>query len=109
MAGLTPQIFDRFFDGLKPSEITVANLVDHARESGVQLTLQDLKGVLDTHRLREGAMSLRDWRLLLALQLGDVALKAREAFALPSLNYLYLFQGDVLVLNQATFELHFHR
>ena len=60
MAGLTPQIFDRFFDGLKPSEITVANLVDHARESGVQLTLQDLKGVLDTHRLREGAMSLRD-------------------------------------------------
>ena len=57
-------------------------MVDRARVSGAELTLEDLKGILDTHRLREGAMSYRDWRLLLALQLGDVALKAREAFAL---------------------------
>jgi len=82
VAGLTPQTFDCLFDGLKPSEITAAQMVDRARVSGAELTLKDLKGVLDTHRLREGAMSLRDWRLLLVLQFGDVALKAREAFAL---------------------------
>ena len=57
-------------------------MVDRARVGGAELTLKDLKGVLDTHQLQEGAMSLRDWRLLLALQFGDVALKAREAFAL---------------------------
>ena len=66
-------------------------MVDRARVNGAELTLKDLKGVLETHRLREGAMSLRDWRLLLALQLGDVALKAREAFALLDQN------GDGLV------------
>ena len=82
MAGFTPKKFDLLFDGLKPSEITAAQIVDCARLSGAELTLQDLKGAIDAHRLREGAISLRDWRLLLALQVGDVALKAREAFAL---------------------------
>ena len=82
MAGFTPKKFDLLFDGLKPSEITAAQIVDCARLSGAELTLQDLKGAIEAHRLREGAISLRDWRLLLALQLGDLALKAREAFAL---------------------------
>ena len=57
MAGFTPQTFDCLFDGLKPSEITAAQMVDRARVSGAELTLEDLKGILDTHRLREGAMS----------------------------------------------------
>ena len=51
MAGFTPQIFDRFFDGLKPSEITAELMVDRVRVSGAELTLQDLKGVLDTHQI----------------------------------------------------------
>ena len=82
MAGFTPQTFDLLFAGLKPSEIKAAQMFERARVSGADLTLQDLRDALNAHRLREGAMCLRDWRLLLALQVGDVALKAREAFAL---------------------------
>ena len=102
MARLTLQIFDHLFDGLKPSEITAVQLVDRARESGVELTLHHLKGALDAHLLRESSMCLRDWRLLLALQLGDVALKAREAFSLLDLD------GDGLVeLNALKRFIHF--
>ena len=53
MAAFTPQIFDLFFDGLKPSDITAELMVDRARVSGAELTLEDLKGILDTHRLRD--------------------------------------------------------
>ncbi|MDA7434803.1 Erv1/Alr family FAD-linked sulfhydryl oxidase [Synechococcus sp. AH-601-J22] len=81
MADFTPQVFDHLFDGLKTSEITSALLVDRARASGAELTLEDLKGAIDAHRLRGVAISLQDWRLLLALQVGNLALKAREAFA----------------------------
>ena len=82
MAGLTPQAFDRLFTGVQSSGITAAEMVVRARESGAELTLGDLKGAIEAHRLRDGAITLRDWRLLLTLQVGDAALKAREAFTL---------------------------
>ena len=64
MAGFTPQVFDHLFDGLKASEITPALLVDRARARGAEITLEDLKGAIDAHRLRGVAISLQDWRLL---------------------------------------------
>ena len=82
MAGLTPQAFDRLFTGVQSSGITAAEMVQRARASGAELTLGDLKGAIEAHRLRDGAITLRDWRLLLTLQVGDAALKAREAFTL---------------------------
>ena len=82
MAGLTPQAFDRLFTGVQSSGISAAEMVVLARASGAELTLGDLKGAIEAHRLRDGAITLRDWRLLLTLQVGDAALKAREAFTL---------------------------
>ena len=37
VAGFTPNKFDSLFDGLKPSEITAAQMVDRARVSGADV------------------------------------------------------------------------
>ncbi|MEB3253428.1 MAG: hypothetical protein VKI93_01825, partial [Synechococcus sp.] len=56
------------------------------QDAGGVLTREDLSGAMDAHHLKDGSISLRDWRLLLALQLGDVEIKAREAFSLLDAN-----------------------
>ena len=78
--------FDQLFAGLSPSGVTADEIMGRVQDAGGVLTREDLSGAMDAHHLKDGTISLRDWRLLLALQLGDVEIKAREAFSLLDAN-----------------------
>ena len=82
MAAFPPSSFDELFEGLSQSGITAEVLAERVQKRGGSLTRHDLIGAIDAHHLKEESISLRDWRLLLALQVGDAEIKAREAFSL---------------------------
>ena len=74
--------FNQLFDDLPASGVTADEIVSRVVAAGGGLDRQALRGAIDAHHLRDGEISSRDWRLLLALHLGDQDVKAREAFAL---------------------------
>ena len=82
MAALTSNTFARLFGDLPSSGLTAELVADRLQVGGADITVEDLKGAIDAYRLKEGAITLNDWRILLALQVGDADLKAREAFRL---------------------------
>ena len=82
MATFPPSSFDELFEGLSQSGMTAEVLAERVQKRGGSLTRHDLIGAIDAHHLKEESISLRDWRLLLALQVGDAEIKAREAFSL---------------------------
>ena len=82
MASLSSSAFETVFSGLSPTGLTAEQMAGRLQSSGADLTVDDLNGAIDAYRLKDGAISLQDWRLLLALQVGDAGLKAREAFRL---------------------------
>ena len=74
--------FNQLFEDLPASGVTADEIVSRVVAAGGDLDRQALRGAIDAHHLRDGEISSRDWRLLLALHLGDQDVKAREAFAL---------------------------
>ena len=82
MVQLSSARFDQLVDALPASGASVDEIVARVEAAGASLNREDLAGAMAAHRLRDGAISRRDWRLLLALQLGDQEVKARQAFAL---------------------------
>ena len=82
MAAMASVTFERLFDDLPPSGLTAELMADRLQAGGADMTVDDLKGAIDAYRLKDGAITLNDWRILLALQVGDADLKAREAFRL---------------------------
>ena len=82
MAALSSSAFETVFSGLSPTGLTAEQMAGRVQSSGGALTVDDLNGAIDAYRLKNGAISLQNWRLLLALQVGDAGLKAREAFRL---------------------------
>ena len=82
MSALTPDSFERLFDGLQEVTITPALLVEHASAVNVDIDADDLEMALLTHHLQADEVSPKGWRQLLALQVGDLEVKAREAFDL---------------------------
>ena len=82
MALLSSSQFNQLFEALPASGGTADEIVSRVEAAGGHLNRDALRGAIDAHHLRDGAISTRDWRLLLALQLGDQEVKAREAFSL---------------------------
>ncbi len=82
MALLSSSQFNQLFEALPASGGTADEIVSRVEAAGGHLNRDALRGAIDAHHLRDGAISIRDWRLLLALQLGDQEVKAREAFSL---------------------------
>ena len=74
--------FNQLFEALPASGVMADEIVSRVEAAGGHLNREALGGAIDAHHLRDGAISTRDWRLLLALQLGDPEVKAREAFSL---------------------------
>lgn len=79
---LSSSQFNQLFEALPASGGTADEIVSRVEAAGGHLNRDALRGAIDAHHLRDGAISTRDWRLLLALQLGDQEVKAREAFSL---------------------------
>ena len=82
MALLSSSHFNQLFEALPASGVTVDQIVSRVKAAGGHLHREALRGAIDAHHLRDGAICTRDWRLLLALQVGDPEVKAREAFSL---------------------------
>ena len=82
MVLLTTRAFDQVFHRLSGASITPALLTEQSNAVGSPLRMEDLDTALSTHRLKTTQISLDGWRQLLALQLGDAQVKAREAFKL---------------------------
>jgi len=82
VALLSSSQFNQLFEALPASGGTADEIVSRVEAAGGHLNRDALRGAIDAHHLRDGAISIRDWRLLLALQLGDQEVKAREAFSL---------------------------
>ena len=82
VALLSSSQFNQLFEALPASGGTADEIVSRVEAAGGHLNRDALRGAIDAHHLRDGAISTRDWRLLLALQLGDQEVKAREAFSL---------------------------
>ena len=82
MALLSSSHFNQLFEALPASGVTVDQIVSRVKAVGGHLHREALRGAIDAHHLRDGAICTRDWRLLLALQVGDPEVKAREAFSL---------------------------
>ena len=82
MVLLSSSQFNQLFEALPASGGTADEIVSRVEAAGGHLNRDALRGAIDAHHLRDGAISIRDWRLLLALQLGDQEVKAREAFSL---------------------------
>ena len=82
MVLLSSSQFNQLFEALPASGGTADEIVSRVEAAGGHLNRDALRGAIDAHHLRDGAISTRDWRLLLALQLGDQEVKAREAFSL---------------------------
>ena len=82
MSLLATRSFDQVFHRLSGASITPALLAEQSKAVGAPLRVEDLETALSTHRLKTTEISLDGWRQLLALQVGDAQVKAREAFKL---------------------------
>ena len=82
MVLLSSPRFNQLFEAWPAEGVMADEAVRRVEAAGATLNREALAGAMDAHRLRDGAISRRHWRLLLALQLGDQEVKAREAFAL---------------------------
>ncbi|MED5384334.1 MAG: ERV1/ALR-related protein [Cyanobacteriota bacterium] len=79
---LSTASFERVFDLPSDVSITTQLLADRARAAGADVALEDFETSLRTHRLNADDVGLAGWRQLLALQVGDARVKAKEAFQL---------------------------
>ncbi|AII42840.1 hypothetical protein KR100_05595 [Synechococcus sp. KORDI-100] len=79
---LSTASFERVFDLPSDVSITTQLLADRARAAGADVALEDFETSLRTHRLNADDVVLAGWRQLLALQVGDARVKAKEAFQL---------------------------
>ena len=74
MAALSPSAFETVFSGLPPTGLTAEQMAGRLQSSGADLTVDDLNGAIDAYRLKDGAISLQDRRVLMALQVGHAGL-----------------------------------
>ena len=82
MESLSPELFESLFASGTGSHPTIIEIVERVRAVGVALSQDDLKAAALAHRLNFDELTLQQCRILLALQVGDQQVKAREAFTL---------------------------
>ena len=82
METLSAVVFERLLASDTGSSPTLQELVERASLAGVALAKHDLEAAALAHRLNFDELTYQQCRLLLALQVGDQQVKAREAFTL---------------------------
>ena len=86
MASLDFRSFETLFATFQKTPISAAALVEQVQTLGGTLTQSELESVLTSNRLQPHALSLHQWRQLMALQIGTIQVKAREVFTLLDSN-----------------------
>lgn len=82
MESLSAEVFERLLASDTGSSPTIQEIVERASLAGVAVAKHDLEAAALAHRLKFDELTQQQCRLLLALQVGDQQVKAREAFAL---------------------------
>ena len=82
MESLSPELFESLFASGMGSHPTIIEIVERVRAVGVALSQDDLKAAALAHRLNFDELTLQQCRILLALQVGDQQVRAKEAFIL---------------------------
>ena len=82
MESLSPELFESLFASGTGSHPTIIEIVERVRAVGVALSQDDLKAAALAHRLKFDELTLQQCRILLALQVGDQQVRAKEAFIL---------------------------
>ena len=82
MTVLSPGAFEDLLAGVPQQGASLEAICAAAKGAGAVLSVDDLNAAATSHHLDLGSLSKTQWRLLLALQLGDHQVKATEAFAL---------------------------
>lgn len=82
MESLSADVFESLLASDTGSSPTIQEIVERASLAGVALAKHDLEAAALAHRLNFDELTPQQWRILLALQVGDQQVKAREAFTL---------------------------
>ena len=82
MESLSAEVFERLLASDTGSSPTIQEIVERASLAWVAVAKHDLEAAALAHRLKFDELTQQQCRLLLALQVGDQQVKAREAFAL---------------------------
>ena len=82
MESLSPELFESLFASDLVSSPTIVEIVEQVRAAGIALSQDDLNAAALAHRLNFDELTPQQCRILLALQVGDQQVKAREAFTL---------------------------
>ena len=81
MTVLSPGAFEDLLAGVPQQDASLEAICAAAKGAGAALSVDDLNAAAASHHLDLASLSRAQWRLLLALQLGDHQVKATEAFA----------------------------